>query len=45
MSADPEEEDVLMSEFDSVLDSPPPRLAIEKMVSQRVAVSPLGVEV
>ncbi len=37
MSADPEEEDVLMSEFDSVLDSPPPRLAIEEMVSQRVA--------
>jgi SNF2 family DNA or RNA helicase len=33
MSADPEEEDVLMSEFDSVLDSPPPRLAIEEMVA------------
>jgi hypothetical protein len=40
MSADPEEEDVLMSEFDSVLDSPPPRLAIEEMVSQRVALVP-----
>ncbi|MDB9344567.1 helicase-related protein, partial [Nodularia spumigena CS-588/06] len=33
MSADPEEEDVLMSEFDSILDSPPPRLAIEEMVA------------
>ncbi|MBD2166411.1 DEAD/DEAH box helicase family protein [Calothrix membranacea FACHB-236] len=33
MSADPEEEDVLMSEFDSVLDTPPPRLAIEEMVA------------
>ncbi len=33
MSADPEEEDVLMSQFDSVLDSPPPRLAIEEMVA------------
>jgi len=33
MSADPEEEDVLMSEFDSVLDNPPPRLAIEEMVA------------
>ncbi|WP_017654877.1 helicase-related protein [Fortiea contorta] len=33
MSADPEEEDVLMSEFDSVLDGPPPRLAIEEMVA------------
>jgi hypothetical protein len=40
MSADPEEEDVLMSQFDSVLDSPPPRLAIEEMVSQRVAEVP-----
>ncbi|BAZ33960.1 helicase-like protein (plasmid) [Cylindrospermum sp. NIES-4074] len=40
MSADPEEEDVLMSEFDSVLDSPLPRLAIEEMVSQRVAEVP-----
>jgi len=37
MSADPEEEDVLMSEFDSVLNTPPLRLAIEEMVSQRVA--------
>jgi SNF2 family DNA or RNA helicase len=33
MSADPEEEDVLMSEFDSVLNTPPPRLAIEEMVA------------
>lgn len=33
MSADPEEEDVLMSEFDSVLNTPPPRLAIEEMVT------------
>ncbi len=33
MSADPEEEDVLMSEFDSVLDTPPLRPAIEEMVT------------
>ncbi|MEI2579982.1 hypothetical protein [Scytonema sp. PRP1] len=33
MSADPEEEDVLMSEFDSVLDTPPLRPAIEEMVA------------
>lgn len=33
MSADPEEEDVLMSEFDLVLNTPPPRLAIEEMVA------------
>jgi hypothetical protein len=33
MSADPEEEDVLMSEFDWVLNTPPPRLAIEEMVA------------
>jgi SNF2 family DNA or RNA helicase len=33
MSADPEEEDVLMSEFDSVLDAPPLRLALEDMIS------------
>jgi SNF2 family DNA or RNA helicase len=33
MSADPEEEDVLMSEFDSVLNTPPPRIAIEEMVA------------
>lgn len=32
MSADPEEEDVLMSEFDSVLDAPPLRLAVEDML-------------
>ncbi|BAY80431.1 helicase-like protein (plasmid) [Nostoc linckia NIES-25] len=32
MSADPEEEDVLMSEFDSVLNTQPSRLAIEEMV-------------
>lgn len=31
MSADPEEEDVLMSEFDSVIDTPASRLAIEEM--------------
>ncbi len=31
MSADPEEEDVLMSEFDSVIDNPPARIAIEEM--------------
>jgi hypothetical protein len=34
MSADPEEEDVLMSEFDSVLENPPsPGLAIEEMIA------------
>ncbi len=33
MSADPEEEDVLMSEFDSVIDTPPLRLAIEEIIS------------
>ncbi|MBD2772261.1 helicase-related protein [Iningainema tapete] len=33
MSADPEEEDVLMSEFDSVIDAPPLRLAIEEIIS------------
>ena len=33
VSADPEEEDVLLSQFDSVLDSPPPSLAIEDMIA------------
>ncbi|KYC37320.1 helicase [Scytonema hofmannii PCC 7110] len=33
MSADPEEEDVLMSEFDSVLEKPPLRPAMEEMVA------------
>ncbi len=33
MSADPEEEDVLMSEFDSIIDTPPLRLAIEEIIS------------
>jgi len=33
MSADPEEEDVLMSQFDSFLDSPPLRPAIAEMVA------------
>ncbi|MEC4812173.1 MAG: helicase-related protein [Scytonema sp. PMC 1069.18] len=33
MSADPEEEDVLMSEFDLVLDTPPLRLAIEDTIA------------
>ncbi len=32
MSADPEEEDVLMSEFDSVIDTPASQLAIEEMI-------------
>lgn len=36
MSADPEEEDVLMSEFDSVLNTPPLRPAIEEMVAMDV---------
>lgn len=33
ISADPEEEDVLLSQFEKVLDSPPMRLAIEDMVA------------
>ncbi len=33
MSADPEEEDVLMSEFDSVLNAPPLRLTLVDMIS------------
>ncbi len=33
MSADPEEEDVLMSDFDSVLDATPLRLSIEELVA------------
>ncbi len=33
MSADPEEEDVLLSQFESVLDTPPSDLAIEDMVA------------
>lgn len=33
MSANPEEEDVLLSQFDLVLDTPPTGLAIENMVA------------
>ena len=33
MSADPQEEDVLLSQFDSLLDTPPTGLAIEDMVA------------
>ncbi len=33
MSADPEEEDVLMSQFDSLIDTPPSRIAIEEMIT------------
>jgi hypothetical protein len=33
MSADPEEEDVLLSEFDQVLDTPHLRLALDEMVA------------
>lgn len=36
MSADPEEEDVLMSEFDQVLSTPPLRPALEEMVAMDV---------
>ncbi len=36
MSADPKEEDVLMSEFDSVLNTPPLRPAMEEMVAMDV---------
>ena len=36
MSADPEEEDVLLSEFDQVLDTPSIRLALDEMVAMDV---------
>jgi hypothetical protein len=36
MSVDPEEEDVLLSKFESVLDAPPIRLALEDMVKMDV---------
>lgn len=36
MSADPQEEDVLMSEFDQVLNTPPLRPALEEMVAMDV---------
>ena len=36
MSADPQEEDVLMSEFEQVLSTPPLRLALEEMVAMDV---------
>jgi SNF2 family DNA or RNA helicase len=36
MSADPQEEDVLMSEFDEVLNTPPLRPALEEMVAMDV---------
>lgn len=36
MSADPEEEDVLLSEFDRVLDTPPIRPALDEMVAMDV---------
>ncbi len=36
MSADPEEEDVLLSEFERVLDVPPERLALDEMVAMDV---------
>ncbi len=36
MSADPEEEDVLLSQFDRVLDTPPIRPAIDEMVAMDV---------
>lgn len=36
MSADPEEEDVLLSEFERVLDAPPVRLALDEMVAMDV---------
>ncbi|MEP0790539.1 hypothetical protein NDI42_15810 [Funiculus sociatus GB2-C1] len=36
MSADPEEEDVLMSEFDQVLCTPPLRPTLEEMVAMDV---------
>ncbi|MES1024892.1 SNF2-related protein [Gloeocapsa sp. BRSZ] len=36
MSADPEEEDVLMSEFEGVLNTPPLRPALEEMVAMDV---------
>ena len=36
MSVDPEEEDVLLSEFEAVLDAPPVRPALEDMVKMDV---------
>lgn len=36
MSADPEEEDVLLAEFDNVLDTPPLRPALDEMVTMDV---------
>ncbi|MBC7971263.1 MAG: hypothetical protein H7Z11_14280 [Verrucomicrobia bacterium] len=36
MSADPEEEDVLLSEFDQALDTPPLRPALDEMVAMDV---------
>jgi hypothetical protein len=36
MSADPEEEDVLLSEFDQALDTPPSRPALDEMVAMDV---------
>jgi hypothetical protein len=36
MSADPEEEDVLLSEFDHALDTPPLRPALDEMVAMDV---------
>ncbi|PSB09808.1 helicase [Pleurocapsa sp. CCALA 161] len=40
MSADPEEEGVLLAEFEQVLDTPPLHPGLEEMVSQRVAEVP-----
>lgn len=36
MSADPEEEDVLLSQFERVLDAPPVRPALDKMVAMNI---------
>ena len=36
MAADPEEEDVLLAEFDNLFDNPPLRLGLEEMVSMNV---------
>lgn len=42
MSADPEEEDVLMSEFDNLLTAPQSRLSIEEMVQININADPGG---
>ncbi|RUT04970.1 hypothetical protein DSM106972_037910 [Dulcicalothrix desertica PCC 7102] len=42
MSADPEEEDVLMSEFDNLITAPQSRLSIEEIVQININADPSG---